>query len=1063
MAGLRDGLEVKVAESRLHAADDQVGALRRVATLMAEGVTSAEIFSAVSDEVGRLLGSDISTIVRFEPDATAAVVGAHGGPHPPGARVQVDPGYVVASVRRLGRAARFDTDDPESTAMPPVVRALGIRSALASPIVVEGELWGAITLASLGRPLSPDTERRLADFTELITTALANVQVREAISLLADERVALRRVARLVAQDAPPAEVFAAVSNEVGRLFGSDTAAVVRFDHHDPALVFVSVSKNAEDAFAIGTRWSVDEPVASAEVYRTGRPARTGPRHWSAVSEPVATAAERVGLVSTVASPIVVEGRRWGAIVVGSSDRPLPPDTEERLEGFTELVATAVANSDARGQLGRLLAEQSALRRVATLVARGAGGDELFAAVAQEIAGVIDIAVVGVHQYEADASFTMRGIAGQTKFTVGSRYPIEEEGIAARILATGQPARKDDYATLSGPLGAALREDELVSNVGVPIVVDGDIWGFIVGGAGPGVSIPPGIEERFARFTDLVATAISNNQAREDLRWLADEQAALRRVATLVAKEASPAELFATVAQEVASVVGDVNCALLRDELDGTATVVAAWGSAIPAAIPVGTRLPVDGEGVIASVLREGRPHRLDDYSAANRVLADGAGQRGIRSAVGAPILVRGGVWGALVVSTSGNPPCPPESERRIGQFADLVATAIANAEARAEVCRLADEQVALRRVATLVACGVDPAEVFAAVSDEVRRLLGAEQAAVGKFEVEGGGLVCVLGASNGYRGPVGTPVELADYLSSAEVYRTGRPARKDLRADQVIGSGAVAAALRSWGFFSAVSAPIVVEGRLWGVLNVLLGGQRLPPDTEERLGNFAELVATAIANAESRSELSASRRRIVAASDEARRRIERDLHDGTQQRLVSLGLDVRAAEARLSPEQGDVRAELSRIATGLGDAVTELQEISRGIHPAILAQGGLQPALRTLARRSAIPVELAITTDARSPAPVEIAAYYVASEALANAAKHARASRIDVSLERREGTLLLEIRDDGIGGADPAGGSGLVGLFDRVEALGGSIRIDSVAGAGTRIDVAMPVELAAS
>jgi signal transduction histidine kinase len=896
-----------------------------------------------------------------------------------------------------------------------------------------------------------------------VGTALANARARDAASLLAHEQAALRRVATLVAQGVSPAEIFAAVSNEVGRLFGSNTAAVLRFDHRNPALVFVSVSRNAEDAFEIGTRWGVDEPVASSEVYRTGRSARTGPHHWSAVSESAAAAARRVGLVSTVASPIVVDGRRWGAIVVGSLDELLPPDTEKRLEGFTELVATAVANSDARGQLRRLLDEQSALRRVATLVARGAGGDELFAAVGEEIAGIIGIAVVGVHQYEADETFTVRGIAGETKFKVGSRYAIEDEGIAARILATGRPARKDDYSTLPGPLGAALRNDQLVSTVGVPIVVDGATWGFIVGGGRPGVSIPPGIEERFARFTDLVSTAISNNQAREDLRYLADEHAALRRVATLVAKEASPAELFAKVAEEVANAVGDVDCRLLRNERDGTATVVAASGAAISAAFPVGTRLPVEGDGVIGCVLREGRPHRVDDYPAAHSVLAESARQHGIGSAVGTPIVVRGRVWGALIVVTSGDPPCPPESERRIGQFAELVATGIANGEARAEVSQLADEQAALRRVATLVAGGVDPGEVFAAVSDEVRRLVGAQQAAVGRFEVDAGGLVFVVGTSDGYRGPIGAPVELADYLSSAEVYRTGRPARRDLHADQVIGSGPVADALRSWRFFSAVSAPIVVESSLWGVLNVLLGGQRLPRDAEERLRKFAELVATAIANAESRSQLSASRRRIVAASDEARRRIERDLHDGTQQRLVSLGLEVRATEAKLSPEQSDLRAELSRMATGLGDAVTELQQISRGIHPAILAQGGLGPALRTLARRSAIPVELEITTDARSPAPVEIAVYYVASEALANAAKHARASRIDVSLRRRDSTLLLEISDDGVGGADSAGGSGLVGLFDRVEALGGSIRIDSAAGAGTRISVELPVRLAAS
>ena len=228
----------------------------------------------------------------------------------------------------------------------------------------------------------------------------------------------------------------------------------------------------------------------------------------------------------------------------------------------------------------------------------------------------------------------------------------------------------------------------------------------------------------------------------------------------------------------------------------------------------------------------------------------------------------------------------------------------------------------------------------------------------------------------------------------------------------------------------------------------------------ERRLADFTELVATAIANAEGKSALNASRRRIVAASDDARRRIERDLHDGAQQRLVSLALAVREAEFKVPPESGDLRKELSAIATELTEALDGLQELSRGIHPAILSEHGLGPALRTLARRSAIPVDLDITTDVRPAGPIEVAAYFVASEALANAAKHSEASRIDILLEQRDGRLLLSVRDDGVGGADPARGSGLVGLTDRVEALGGTIRVSSRPGEGTQIAVELPVEL---
>jgi signal transduction histidine kinase len=241
--------------------------------------------------------------------------------------------------------------------------------------------------------------------------------------------------------------------------------------------------------------------------------------------------------------------------------------------------------------------------------------------------------------------------------------------------------------------------------------------------------------------------------------------------------------------------------------------------------------------------------------------------------------------------------------------------------------------------------------------------------------------------------------------------------------------------------------------------MNVASTAELLPFDLEGRLQKFTELVATAIANAESRSELAASRARIVAASDQARRRIERDLHDGTQQRLVSLGLAARTAEADVAVGRGDPRAYLARIAAGLADAAAELQELSRGIHPAILSDGGLGPALRTLARRSAVPVGLDVTTDARCPEPVEVAAYYVASEALANTMKHAQASRVEMSLATVDGSLLLSVRDDGIGGADPARGSGLAGLTDRVEALGGSIRLRSTPGAGTHITAQLPLE----
>jgi signal transduction histidine kinase len=260
----------------------------------------------------------------------------------------------------------------------------------------------------------------------------------------------------------------------------------------------------------------------------------------------------------------------------------------------------------------------------------------------------------------------------------------------------------------------------------------------------------------------------------------------------------------------------------------------------------------------------------------------------------------------------------------------------------------------------------------------------------------------------------------------------------------------------------SAVGAPIIVGDHLWGAATV--GTSRpgpLPADTEARVQDFTDLAATAIANTETRAQLSASRVRIVAAADDARRRIERDLHDGAQQRLVSLSLEMRTAEASVPPELHSFKDQISHLVTGLTGVSEDLQEISRGIHPAILSKGGLGPALKTLARRSAVPVELDVAIDVHVPQPVEVAAYYVVAEALTNAAKHARASKVDVCVDIEGASLRLMIRDDGDGGADAAKGSGLTGLIDRVEAHRGTLAIWSPVGHGTSLFVTIPLEAA--
>jgi signal transduction histidine kinase len=416
-------------------------------------------------------------------------------------------------------------------------------------------------------------------------------------------------------------------------------------------------------------------------------------------------------------------------------------------------------------------------------------------------------------------------------------------------------------------------------------------------------------------------------------------------------------------------------------------------------------------------------------------------------------LTVEGRLWGAIVAYSTDPEPIPERSEVRLGQFTELVATAVANAEARQALERVAAEQATLRRIATLIARGVQPEKVFAVVADETAAALDAI-ATVMRFEHDPPGVV-VMGFSTEAGIPVGTRWDLVEGMTSAEVYRTGRSARRGADADYWSSrEGEVAQTARRLGSVSQVSCPIVVEGAVWGVIAVT-AREELPPDTERRLENFTELVTTAIANADAKSELAASRRRIVAAADDARRRIERDLHDGIQQRLIALSFRARAMTRRSPDELPSLAAEL---AEGLKDVSDELREVSRGIHPTILTEAGLGPALRALARRSNIPVDVDVQLDERLPERVEAAAYYIASEALTNVAKHAHANVVHLIASNDDGVLTLEVGDDGIGGVDAGRGSGILGLTDRAEALGGTISITSPPHVGTTLSVRLPL-----
>lgn len=373
---------------------------------------------------------------------------------------------------------------------------------------------------------------------------------------------------------------------------------------------------------------------------------------------------------------------------------------------------------------------------------------------------------------------------------------------------------------------------------------------------------------------------------------------------------------------------------------------------------------------------------------------------------------------------------------------------------AEAEQRRLGAEQAALRRVATLVAGNAAPERVFQTVTEEVCRLLGFRTAVLHRFE--GGRRSTIVGKFGELTGrfELGNTLEI-EIGSALTVLETGAPARSDYST--LSGEGAVE--LRELGFTGSVGVPITVAGLTWGALVVALKeGEALPLETEHRLQAFAELVGLAVASADARDEVAASRLRIVEASDTERRRLERNLHDGAQQRLVALSVGLRLAQAKLHTVPDEAEELLEELSAELAEALVELRELAQGIHPAVLTERGLEAAIEVVAARAPLSVDLDVRVDERLPEPVATAAYYTVSEALANVVKHAHARSAAVRVETVGGRVAVEVSDDGAGGADATRGTGLRGLCDRLEALDGALRIDSAPGRGTLIRADLPV-----
>jgi signal transduction histidine kinase len=360
-------------------------------------------------------------------------------------------------------------------------------------------------------------------------------------------------------------------------------------------------------------------------------------------------------------------------------------------------------------------------------------------------------------------------------------------------------------------------------------------------------------------------------------------------------------------------------------------------------------------------------------------------------------------------------------------------------------------QQDALRRVAVLVARGASPDVVFRTVAAEVSKVLDTDVTLIGRYESD---------STFTYLATVGDHLPLSCALHRlvlggnnlvTNIVRSGHS--ESMTYD--VATGPIAAYARELGIRSAIGTPIVVEGHIWGAM---LAGWTCstdgPPDALRRIADITELVATTIANAESRAALIESRARVVAASDESRRRIERDLHDGAQQRLVTIALKLRSHQEAVFPEMARL---LDEVASDIEEVLHELRELAHGLCPPMLAQQGLTPALRGLARRAPFPVRLDVQVDHRLPVRIEVAAYYVVGEALTNVAKHAHASLAEVQVTATDEALTVTVADDGVGGADPAHGSGLLGLRDRVEALGGTISLTSPPE-GTTVIANLPI-----
>ncbi|HEY0813132.1 MAG TPA: GAF domain-containing protein [Pseudonocardia sp.] len=689
--------------------------------------------------------------------------------------------------------------------------------------------------------------------------------------------------------------------------------------------------------------------------------------------------------------------------------------------------------------LRALADERAVLLQMAELAARPASPAEVFATVVTEASRLLGGLPMTLTHFEGPRELVVVA-ARNGQGSVGERVAFESGTLPDRVLRGATVVRIDDYA--KEPDAAAALAEGLTAAVAAPVTVSGAVWGMLTA-TSPSEPLATGADEMLKQCAQFIAVAVGGNQARTEFRALADEQAALRRIAELSARGTSADDVLHAVAVEGSRLSGVDFTTVLRYEADGSTEIVALDGA--PAGVAIGMRASGAGDGAVQRLWRTGRASRVDDLAEVSGRWPHIARRAAFSASVAAPILLQGTLWGALVV-VSREQPLPRGIEDHLLRFADRVGTAISAVDARLRLRALADEQAALRLVAELVARGAAPEEVFVAVTNEVSALLGDLPVALMLYDDEGAAVVATCNCP----APVGLHVPLSAGTAVDQVVRTGGPAHIDSYEDT-----ALAGVTQEVGITSTTAVPITVEGRVRATLVSSNVDPTSRAAVEARLAQFAELAAVAIANAETQAKLTASRARVVASADEARRRLQRDVHDGAQQRLVHAVIALKMA--RNTVEVGSAAADFVQEAlTNVERASSELRDIVHGILPRALTYGGLRTGLESLVGDLALPVDVRVSTP-RLPAAVETTVYFVVAESLTNAVKHAQARAVSVCVDLEGDTVVIDVRDDGVGGADPTRGTGLTGLLDRIDAAEGTLTITSPPGDGTAVHAELP------